>query len=111
MRRFFLTHQKQQTLSVKLTWSQYVDLMGIDNEAKRSFYAHEAANCGWDVRELRRQIGSMLIELKTTPLTRAAGSLGSASPPSTSYSTLTSEHGARVVSRIWRMTPTSSLDA
>jgi len=37
MRRFFLTHQKQQTLSVKLTWSQYVDLMGIDNEAKRSF--------------------------------------------------------------------------
>lgn len=62
MRRFFLTYQKQQTLSVKLTWSQYVDLMGIDNEAKRSFYAHEAANCGWDVRELRRQIDSMLFE-------------------------------------------------
>ena len=62
MRRFFLTYQKQQTLSVKLTWSQYVDLMGIDDEAKRSFYAHEAANCGWDVRELRRQIDSMLFE-------------------------------------------------
>ena len=62
MRRFFLTYQKQQTLSVKLTWSQYVDLMSIDDEAKRSFYAHEAANCGWDVRELRRQIDSMLFE-------------------------------------------------
>ncbi len=62
MRRFYLMYQKQQTLSVKLTWSQYVDLMGIDNEAKRSFYAHEAANCGWDVRELRRKIDSMLFE-------------------------------------------------
>lgn len=62
MRRFYLTHQKQQTLSVKLTWSHYCELLDLDDDLKRSFYEREAANSGWSVRELRRQMNSMLFE-------------------------------------------------
>ena len=62
MRRFFLMYRKQQSLTVKLTWTHYCELMGVEGDAKRNFYIHEAANCGWDVRELRRQIDSMLFE-------------------------------------------------
>ncbi len=62
MRRFYLTHQKQQTLSVKLTWSHYCELLDLDDDIKRSFYEREAANSGWSVRELRRQMNSMLFE-------------------------------------------------
>ncbi len=62
MRRFYLTHQKQQTLSVKLTWSHYCELLGVDDDLKRSFYEREAANSGWSVRELRRPMNSMLFE-------------------------------------------------
>lgn len=62
MRRFYLTHQKQQSLTVKLTWTHYCELMSIEDDDKRGFYEHEAANCGWTVRELRRQIDSLLFE-------------------------------------------------
>ena len=53
MRRFYLTYQKQQTVSVELTWSHYIDLMNIEDDMRRSFYEHEAVNSGWTVRELR----------------------------------------------------------
>ena len=62
MRRFYLAHQKQQTLSVKLTWSHYCELLDLEDDNKRLFYEHEAANSGWSVRELRRQMNSMLFE-------------------------------------------------
>lgn len=62
MRRFYLAHQKQQTLSVKLSWSHYCELLDLGDDAKRSFYEREAANSGWSVRELRRQMDSMLFE-------------------------------------------------
>ena len=29
MRRFYLTHQKQQTVSVKLSWSHYCELLAL----------------------------------------------------------------------------------
>ena len=62
MRRFYQTYQIQQTVSVKLSWSHYCELMTISDEDKRSFYEKEAVNAGWSVRELKRQINSSLFE-------------------------------------------------
>lgn len=62
MRLFYLTYEKIQTLSGKLSWSHYCDLLAITDDDKRSFYEREAINSGWSVRELRRQIESSLFE-------------------------------------------------
>ena len=62
MRRFYLTYEKQQTLSVKLSWSHYCELLSISDPDKRSFYEKECIQSGWSVRELRRQKESMLFE-------------------------------------------------
>ena len=62
MRAFYLTYEKCQTLSGKLSWSHYCELMSITDKNKRSFYEKEAANSNWSVRELKRQIDSSLFE-------------------------------------------------
>jgi len=60
MRLFYLTYQKVQTLSGKLTWSYYCELLTISDEDKRSFYEKEAVNSGWSVREMKRQMETSL---------------------------------------------------
>ena len=62
MRRFYQTYQIQQTVSVKLSWSHYCELLTISDADKRSFYEKEAVNAGWSVRELKRQISTSLYE-------------------------------------------------
>ena len=62
MRRFYLTYKKQQTLSVKLSWSHYCELLSIENEDERNFYEKECINSKWSVRELKRQIDTSLFE-------------------------------------------------
>lgn len=62
MRQFYLTFEKCQTLSGKLSWSHYCELLSISDPDKRSFYEKEAVNSGWSVRELKRQIASSLFE-------------------------------------------------
>lgn len=62
MRRFYLTYSIQQTVSVKLGWSYYCELLTITDSDKRSFYEKEAINANWSVRELKRQIDSSLFE-------------------------------------------------
>lgn len=62
MRRFYQTYQIQQTVSVKLSWSHYCELLSISDPDKRSFYEKEAVNSNWSVRELKRQIDSSLFE-------------------------------------------------
>lgn len=62
MRRFYQTYQIQQTLSVKLSWSHYCELLLISEADKRSFYEKECVNAGWSVRELKRQIETSLYE-------------------------------------------------
>jgi predicted nuclease of restriction endonuclease-like (RecB) superfamily len=53
-----------QTLSEKfgLSWSHYVRLLSIDDAYKRDFYEEEALRGGWSVRQLDRQVNSMLYE-------------------------------------------------
>lgn len=62
MRRFYQTYQIQQTLSVKLSWSHYCELLLIAEDDKRSFYEKECVNAGWSVRELKRQMETSLYE-------------------------------------------------
>lgn len=62
MRRFYLTFPIIQTLSGKLTWSHYCELLGIEDDCKRSFYQIESENANWSVRELKRQIKTSLYE-------------------------------------------------
>ena len=62
MRTLYLTYPICQTLSGKLSWSHYCELLSISDEDKRSFYEKEAINAGWSIRELKRQISTSLYE-------------------------------------------------
>jgi predicted nuclease of restriction endonuclease-like (RecB) superfamily len=81
-RSFYVSFQKiQQTVSAEsssatpqppdlkalkdtlsLGWSQYVVLLSVSNVQARSFYAIEAQQGSWGVRELKRQVDSGLFE-------------------------------------------------
>ena len=50
------------TLCGQLTWSQYRELMRVANPSARAWYAREAAEQGWTVRVLLRQIHSFAYE-------------------------------------------------
>jgi predicted nuclease of restriction endonuclease-like (RecB) superfamily len=45
-----------------LSFSHILELSRIDNHLKRAFYELECIKSGWSVRELKRQIASMLFE-------------------------------------------------
>jgi predicted nuclease of restriction endonuclease-like (RecB) superfamily len=72
----FLEGKKSETLSSKslisqtssdqfepmLSWSHYCELLKVEELLARSFYEQEAIQNNWSVRELKRQINSMLFE-------------------------------------------------
>ena len=62
MRLLFLKYPICQTLSNKLSWSHYCELLTISDDDKRSFYEKECINANWSFRELKRQINSSLFE-------------------------------------------------
>lgn len=62
MRRFYLTYQKWQTVSAKLSWSHYIALVSISDDRARKFYEKHTLNENLSVRELERQINSSLFE-------------------------------------------------
>ena len=62
MRKLYLTYPKSQTLSDFLSFSHYIELLKIDDPLERSFYEKECASEGWGVRELKRQMKSMLFQ-------------------------------------------------
>ena len=62
MRALYLAYPICQTVSGKLSWSHYCELLSISDPDKRSFYEKEAVNSNWSVRELKRQIESSLFE-------------------------------------------------
>ena len=59
MRQFYLSYEKVQSVTGKLTWTHYCELLTISDPEKRSFYEKEAVNFNWSVRELKRQIDSL----------------------------------------------------
>jgi len=46
----------------RLSFSQIVELLKLDDPLKQAFYEIEAIKGSWSVRELKRQIGSLLFE-------------------------------------------------
>ncbi|MCW8127873.1 PDDEXK nuclease domain-containing protein [Microbulbifer halophilus] len=85
MRRFYQAFPIRETLSLELSWSHYNTLSRLETPQARIWYMEEAANQGWSVRALERQIGVLYYERlisskekapveaeardKTTPLT------------------------------------------
>ena len=47
---------------LQLSWSKLVELLAIDDPWKRAFFENECLKANWSVRQLRRQIGSLLYE-------------------------------------------------
>ncbi|MBU0502573.1 MAG: DUF1016 family protein, partial [Candidatus Margulisbacteria bacterium] len=55
-------YPKCATLSHKLSWSHYCLLVAVSDPQGRSFYEKETIDCNWSVRQLDRQVNSMLYE-------------------------------------------------
>lgn len=60
MRRLYLYYPKFQTVSGKLSWSHWCELLELDDELEREFYENECMSQQWSIRTLRRQINSGL---------------------------------------------------
>ncbi|AUD06724.1 PDDEXK nuclease domain-containing protein [Spirosoma pollinicola] len=61
-RQFFLTYPIVNSLSSQLTWTHYKILVRLEETSKRAFYMAEAEKNAWTVRQLERQINSLLYE-------------------------------------------------
>lgn len=55
MRQFYLKYPKIQTVSGKLSWSHFAELLSISDDLERSFYEKQTELERWSVRELKRQ--------------------------------------------------------
>lgn len=62
MRQFYLKYQIFQSVTGKLTWTHYGELLGVSDDMARGFYEKQAVIDNWSVRELKRQISSALFE-------------------------------------------------
>jgi predicted nuclease of restriction endonuclease-like (RecB) superfamily len=60
IRLLYLRFPIIQTLSGLLAWSHYIEIIKEDNELARSFYIRQCEHENWSVRELKRQMKSML---------------------------------------------------
>lgn len=60
MRKFYIAFQKSETLSHKLNWSHYFEILKSDQELEIGFYTKQSEKENWSVRELKRQMKSML---------------------------------------------------
>lgn len=62
MRKFYLAFPKCATVSHKLTWSHYLELLKCDDAMEMQFYMAQALQDNWSVRGLIRQIRSGLYQ-------------------------------------------------
>ncbi|MDV3860843.1 hypothetical protein CMT56_13580 [Elizabethkingia anophelis] len=60
MRKLYLTFPKSETLSNVLSWSHYFEILRLDNDLEINFYKKQTEKENWSVRELKRQMKSML---------------------------------------------------
>ena len=61
-RQFYLKYQKFQTVSGKLSWSHYAELLTISDDLARNFYEKQSIKESWTFREMKRQINSALFQ-------------------------------------------------
>jgi len=62
MRLLYVHYSNRQTLSGKLSWSHYVELLSIFDDMARLFYEKQCLSDTWSVRELKRQRNTSLFE-------------------------------------------------
>ena len=62
MRKLYLAFPICGTLSHKLTWSHYYEILKCDDKLEMQFYMKQCINEGWKVRELKRQMKSCLFQ-------------------------------------------------
>lgn len=76
IRQFYLRFSKIQTLSgqfesvenqPKLSWSHYIEILKTDSDLEVSFYVKQSEKENWSVRELKRQMKSMLFHRLAYP--------------------------------------------
>ena len=60
MRKLYLAFPKRETLSNVLGWSHYFEILRSDDELAIRFYVKQCEKENWSVRELKRQMNSML---------------------------------------------------
>ena len=60
IRKLYITFQNSGTLSHLLTWSHYYEILKLDDPLEMSFYIHQCEQEHWSVRELKREMKSML---------------------------------------------------
>ncbi len=61
-RQFYRLYPIASAVRTQLNWSQYKQLIAIEDSDKREYYELESVNNCWTGRELERQINSMLYE-------------------------------------------------
>lgn len=71
---------RQLQFEPELSWSNYCELLKVEEPLARSFYEREAVNNNWSVRELKRQINAMLFE--RLALSKDAGKVNKLALPS-----------------------------
>lgn len=62
MRKLYRAFPICTTLSCKLSWSHYLEILKCSDELEIGFYVAECVRSNWNVRELRRQMKSSLFE-------------------------------------------------
>jgi predicted nuclease of restriction endonuclease-like (RecB) superfamily len=60
MRKLFLAFPKSETVSHILSWSHYFEILKADSQLEIDFYIKQCEKELWSVRELKRQMKSML---------------------------------------------------
>ncbi|MFT3947825.1 MAG: PDDEXK nuclease domain-containing protein [Agriterribacter sp.] len=61
-RQFYIKYPIFQTVSGKLSWSHYAELLTISDDLARSFYEQQSVKENWGAREMKRQIDSALFQ-------------------------------------------------
>lgn len=64
-------HEIVSTMSQKLGWSHFKEIIYLKNDLQREFYAERCRVERWSVRTLREKIGSMLFERAAIQTSRA----------------------------------------
>ncbi|MBA9078270.1 MULTISPECIES: PDDEXK nuclease domain-containing protein [Rufibacter] len=62
IRQFYTRFPKIQTQSGQLSWSHYNEILKADTDLEVSFYTRQCEKEDWSVRELKRQMKSLLFQ-------------------------------------------------
>lgn len=62
MRLFYIKYPDIQKVSGELTWSYYIELLGISDDLERRFYEKQILIESWSVREFKRQKKTALFQ-------------------------------------------------